>query len=306
VSNQISQEEYGKILKRSTYITLITVLFLILIKAIAFWFTGSVVILSTLADSFFDFVITATNFFLVRISLREETNEHRFGFGKYEALSAFIEAMFIFSVSIFILFLSAQRVISPEAIPYTNIALTVMVVAIVVNFFLVRYQSRIIKKTQSISAHAEHTHYFQDLLTNSAVIVAIILVGNFNLTLADPLFAAAISIYMIYSSIAIFRKSISILIDKEIDNELKEEIKKIVLSHPKVDGFHDFKTRQSGSSQGKFFMQMHIEINEHTSLNESHNIADQVEEKILKEFPDAEVILHVDPNNILEKRVWDD
>ena len=302
----IGQKEYGKVLKRSTYITLITVLFLILIKAIAFWFTGSIVILSTLADSFFDFVITATNFFLVRMSLREETDQHRFGFGKYEALSSFIEAMFIFSVSMFILFLSAQRVISPETIPHTNIALTVMIVSIIVNFFLVRYQSSIIKETESISARAEHTHYFQDLLTNLAVIVAIVLVGNFNLTLADPLFAAAISIYMIYSSIGIFRKSIDILIDKEIDDKLKDEIKQIVMSHPKVDGFHDFKTRQSGSSQGKFFMQMHIEINEHTSLNESHNIVDQVEEQILKEFPDVEVILHVDPNNIVEKKVWND
>ena len=127
----IGQKEYGKVLKRSTYITLVTVLFLILIKAIAFWFTGSIVILSTLADSFFDFVITATNFFLVRMSLREETDQHRFGFGKYEALSSFIEAMFIFSVSVFILFLSAQRVISPETIPHTNIALAVMIVSII-------------------------------------------------------------------------------------------------------------------------------------------------------------------------------
>ena len=53
-------------------------------------------------------------------------------------------------------------------------------------------------------------------------------------------------------------------------------------------------------------MQMHIEINEHTSLNESHNIVDQVEERILEIFPDAEVILHVDPNNIVEKVVWND
>ena len=108
MSSPIRQRQYSKVLRRSTYITLITVLFLISIKAVAFWFTGSIVILSTLADSFFDFVITATNFFLVRMSLREETDQHRFGFGKYEALSSFIEAMFIFSVSMFILFLSAQ------------------------------------------------------------------------------------------------------------------------------------------------------------------------------------------------------
>ena len=306
MSFPINQNEYSKILRSSTYITLATVLFLISIKALAFLFTGSIVILSTLADSFFDFIITATNFFLVRISLKEETDQHRFGFGKYEALSAFIEAMFIFSVSLFILFLSVQRFINHETIPHTNNALVLMIISIVVNFFLVRYQSNIIKQTKSISAEAEYTHYFQDLLTNSAIIVAIILIGNFNLTIADPIFATLISIYMIYSSIIIFRGSVDILIDKEVDSKLKDTIKSIVMSHPKVDGFHDFKTRQSGSSRGKFFMQIHIEINENTSFEESHNIVDQVEELIFKKFPDAEVIIHVDPNDVIEKVVWND
>ena len=306
MSSSINQKEYGKVLRRSTYITLVTVLFLISIKAVAFWLTGSIVILSTLADSFFDFVITATNFFLVRISLREETDQHRFGFGKYEALSAFIEAMFILSVSLFILFLSAQRFIAPETIPHTNIALVVMIISIIVNFFLVRYQSNIIKQTESISAEAERTHYFQDLLTSSAVIFAIILIGNFNLTIADPIFAALISIYMIYTTIGIFRRSVDILIDKEVDSKLKDTIKSIVMSHPQVDGFHDFKTRQSGSSRGKFFMQIHIEIDEKTSFEESHDIVDEVEELILKKFPDAEIIIHVDPNDVVEKVVWND
>ena len=306
MTTPINQKEYSKVIRRSTYVTLVTVLFLISIKVLAFWFTGSIVILSTLADSFFDFIITATNFFLVRFSLKEETDQHRFGFGKYEALSAFIEAIFIFSVSLFILFLSVQRFINPEMIPHTNVALLVMIISIIVNFFLVRYQSNIIKQTESISAEAERTHYFQDLLTNFAVIFAIILIGNFNLTIADPIFAALISIYMIYSSIVIFRKSVDILIDKEVDGKLKDTIKSIVMSHPKVDGFHDFKTRQSGSSRGKFFMQIHIEINENTSFEESHNIVDQVEELILKKFPDAEIIIHVDPNDVVEKVVWND
>ena len=70
MSLSINYNEYATVLKRSTYVTLMTVLFLISIKAVAFWFTGSIVILSTLADSFFDFVITATNFFLVRTKVR--------------------------------------------------------------------------------------------------------------------------------------------------------------------------------------------------------------------------------------------
>ena len=59
-------------------------------------------------------------------------------------------------------------------------------------------------------------------------------------------------------------------------------------------------------SNGKFFMQMHIEVSEHVSLEESHNIADQVEENILNKFPDAEIILHVDPSNVIEEKEFVD
>ena len=111
---------------------------------------------------------------------------------------------------------------------------------------------------------------------------------------------------MIYTTIAIFQKSIAVIIDREIDDDLKSEIFDIVKSHNKVLGFHDVRTRQSGSSKGKFFMQMHIEVSEHVSLEESHNIADQVEENILNQFPDAEIILHVDPSNVIEEKEFVD
>ena len=53
-------------------------------------------------------------------------------------------------------------------------------------------------------------------------------------------------------------------------------------------------------------MQMHIEVSEQVSLEESHNIADQVEENILNKFPDAEIILHVDPSNVIEEKEFVD
>jgi ferrous-iron efflux pump FieF len=51
---------------------------------------------------------------------------------------------------------------------------------------------------------------------------------------------------------------------------------------------------------------MHIEVSEHVSLEESHNIADQVEENILDKFPDAQILLHVDPSHIVEKKEFVD
>ena len=99
---KISQNEYGEKIKKSSLITLGVVLFLIIIKAFAYFATGSIIILSLLADSFFDLIITLTTFILVRISLKKNTNEYRFGYGKAEALSAFIEGIVILLISIFI------------------------------------------------------------------------------------------------------------------------------------------------------------------------------------------------------------
>ena len=93
--------KYGEKIKKSSLITLGVVLFLIVIKAFAYFATGSIIILSLLADSFFDLIITLTTFILVRISLKKNTNEYRFGYGKAEALSAFIEGIVILLISIF-------------------------------------------------------------------------------------------------------------------------------------------------------------------------------------------------------------
>ena len=110
------------------------------------------------------------------------------------------------------------------------------------------------KDTASLSVESEKLHYLSDLLTNIAAFVGIMLVMFADFSRADPLIAALISIYMIYTTIAIFQKSIAVLIDREIDDDLKSEIFDIVKSHNKVLGFHDVRTRQSGSSKGKFFM----------------------------------------------------
>ena len=71
----------------------------------------SIIILSLLADSFFDLIITLTTFILVRISLKKNTNEYRFGYGKAEALSAFIEGIVISLISIFILYMATKTLL---------------------------------------------------------------------------------------------------------------------------------------------------------------------------------------------------
>jgi len=306
-SFHVTQSEYSEKVKRSSLITISVVAFLIIIKLIAYFFTGSIIILSVLADSIFDLIISLTSLVLVRISLQQQTSEYRFGYGKAEALAAFIEGLVILLISLSILILAFQKYQQPDtSMEYVNIATGVMIVSLITTFLLVRYQTKVMKETESLSLESEKLHYMSDLLTNFAALIGLVLVANFNFTKADPIIAALISIYLIYTTFEIFKKSVAVLIDREIDDELKKEIFEIVQSHNKVLGFHDVRTRQSGSSKGKFFIQMHIEVSEHVSLQESHNIADQVEDSILEKFPDSVVLLHIDPQNVIEKKEFID
>ena len=126
----ISQIEYGEKIKKSSLITLGVVLFLIIIKTFAYFSTGSIIILSLLADSFFDLIITLTTFILVRISLKKNTNEYRFGYGKAEALSAFIEGIVILLISIFILYMSYQNFFIGPEVTIINSEIAILVIAI--------------------------------------------------------------------------------------------------------------------------------------------------------------------------------
>ena len=178
----ITQSEYSEKLRHLSYVTIATVSFLIAIKLVAYSYTGSIILLSVAADSVFDLIISLTNFILVRISLKKSTSTYRYGYGKAEALSAFIEGIIIFIISVLILAIAVQKYINPESsMPHTNLALGVMAISLITTFFLVRYQSKIMRQTDSISVESEKLHYISDLLTNFAALIGIILVSNFNI-----------------------------------------------------------------------------------------------------------------------------
>ena len=192
----ITQETYSKKILRSSYVTLATVLFLIIIKSVALYFTGSIIILSVLADSFFDGIISLTSFILVRISLKKSTKDFRFGFSKIESLASFLEGIVIVLISISILVLAFKKYYNPEPfMPFTNIGIIVLVVSLITTLVLVRYQTNVLHATSSLAVESERIHYISDSLSYLAAIVGLILVAN-NITVADPIVAILIGTFL--------------------------------------------------------------------------------------------------------------
>jgi len=291
MSNPASKIESEHLLKLATRASVVTAAILIIVKLVAHWQTGSVSILASLIDSLMDAGASIINLLAVSYALAPPDKEHRFGHGKAESLAGLAQATFIAGSGLFLILESIQRLVNPHPIEAVGIGIGVMVFSIVATLVLLCIQRYVIKKTHSTAIRADALHYKTDLLTNAAIIVALLL-SQFGWLGIDPLFALAIAAYILYSSWEIGNEAFHDLLDREITTEKCKQIIEIAKAHPQVRGLHDLRTRLSGRTE---FIQMHLEMDDNLPLIEAHEIADQVEEKIMQAIPTADVVIHLDP-----------
>jgi ferrous-iron efflux pump FieF len=285
--------------RRATYASVAVALLLIGIKFVAWLETGSVALLSSVIDSLLDAVASVINLIAVRHAMTPADREHRFGHGKAEPLAVLGQSAFITGSALWLLAEAIRRLIAP--IPGSNppLGIIVMVVSIVVTVGLVLYQRHVVQRTGSIVISADELHYRSDVILNLGVIAALLLTATFSAPMLDPLFGAAIGIWIICSAVGLARLSLVQLMDQELPDAEREKIRAIAQSHPGVTAAHDLRTRVAGPTA---FIQIHIEMDGQMSLIRAHEISDEVEAKLRAAFPNAEIMIHQDPEGIEEPR----
>jgi len=287
-------------MRLATYASVVTAAILIAVKLVAWLYTDSISLLSTLVDSVLDIFASLINLAAVRHALTPADKEHRFGHGKAEPLAALGQAAFISGSALFLIFEAGHRLFDPEPLAHTTLGIWVMVFAIAATFALTRFQAYVVRKTGSMAIRADSLHYVGDLLVNISVIVALLLVAELGWLWVDSVFGLAIAVYISTNAWRIAHGAYDMLMDRELPDEERQRIKEIVLAHPRVMDLHDLRTRSSGPYA---FIQIHLELDGAMSLLESHEIADEVEALIREAFPEAEVLIHQDPHGIEEPRV---
>ena len=294
-----SRDQTERLMRRATSAAVSVALLLIAVKLAAWLITDSVSLLSSLADSVMDALASLVNLLAVRHALQPADPEHRFGHGKAEPLAGLGQAAFICASGIYLIFEAVGRLIEPRDIVHGELGLSVMVFSIAVTAALVAYQRAVVRRTDSLAIRADSVHYATDILVNGGVIVSLLLVMFLDWRAADPIVALLIAGFIIFSAGRIARSSLNHLMDRELPDTERERIKKIALNHPAVIDCHDLKTRAAGLNS---FIQLHISMDGGLTLDAAHEISDAVEAAILAAFPNAEVIIHADPEGVLEAR----
>jgi ferrous-iron efflux pump FieF len=268
---------------------------------LAIWIvTGSVAILGSLVDSGIDAIASLVTLISVRQAAQPPDRAHRYGHGKAEPLGAFAQAGFVLGSALFLASEAIRRLITPEPIRQTELGIVVLLFAIVLTAGLIAFQRSVVRRTGSIAIRADSMHYRSDLLMNVAVIAALLLTEATGLLIIDPLIGLAIVGVLLYMALAVARHALDMLMDRELPAEQRAQIRQLVLAHPEARGLHDLRTRRAGTD---VFIELHLEIAGNLSLEQAHEITDQVEARLREAFPDADILVHQEPAGLQDERL---
>src|SRR5216684_1031259 len=171
----------------ATYASVGVATLLIAVKFAAWLETGSVAVLSNLVA--------------VRHAMSPADREHRFGHGKAEPLAVLGQSAFITGSAMLLLAEAVRRLIAPARVENPPAGIAVMIFSIVVTVGLVLYQRHVVRRTGSIAITADELHYRSDVVLNLSVIAALVLGSALDIPILDPLFGAAIGLWIVYSAV---------------------------------------------------------------------------------------------------------
>lgn len=282
-------------LKTSTArLSIIAAAFLIVLKTGTGFLTGSISVWASLLDSVMDIFSSSLNYFAVRISSRPADEGHHYGHGKVESLAGLFQALVIGFSGLFLIWEAINRLREPHATQAETIGIGSMVIAIVVSVALVARLRRVARQTESPALKSDALHYATDIYINLGVLGALVVTVFTGWRWADPVVSITIAVYILWSAAHVARESIHMLMDRRLPDDVDERVAMIVSRYHRegVLGFHDLRTRQSGSQK---FVDLHLEVKRDKKFEEAHDLTVKVLRDIEAELPRTRVHIHTDP-----------
>src|SRR5712691_65471 len=183
-------------------------------KTVVGFSTGSLAILSEAAHSLIDLVATVMTYFAVRVSGKPADEEHHYGHGKVESVTALAETALLFVLSGIVIWEALQRLLGGHghAVEATAWAFGVIVASILVDFFRARVLYRVAAETSSEALEADALHFGSDMWSSVAVLIGLVAVA-FGYDWADSVAAFVVAIFICIAGWRLGRRTIDTLTD---------------------------------------------------------------------------------------------
>lgn len=279
----------------TTLVGIIVSAILAVVKAIGGVFGNSYALIADAIESGAD-VFTSTMLWIgLKWSGKPPDKSHPYGHGKVEALVAIGIALALTFAAGIIIRDSIINIQVPHKTPapYT---LIILIAVVITKELLYRFVMKTGKELNSGAVKADAFHHRSDAITSIAAFVgiSIALIGGEGYEVADDYAALFAGLFIIYNAYGIVRPAIGELLDEALEPELLDQIKKLA---NEVEGV-EFVEKHYSRKMGTFYhIDLHIWVNGKIMVEEGHNIAHKVKDKIIKNIPHImDVHIHVEPS----------
>lgn len=290
-------------LKKFAWLSVAASVVTIILKAGAWWLTGSVGLLSDAAESLVNLVAAIVALIAITIAERPADDDHQFGHSKAEYFSAGVEGAMIFIAAGSIIVLAVERLLNPQELEQLGVGLLVSVVASILNGIVGTMLIRAGRKHRSVTLTADGKHLLTDVITSVGVVVGVGLVWLTGWSALDPIVAIGVGINILFVGGGLVRKSAMGLMDATLSDEDNAAIEAVLDSYRRsgeVD-FHELRTRESGVRR---FVEFHVLVPGSWSVERAHDLVENVESEIRDKLPDSHIASHIEP--IEDDRAYND
>lgn len=268
---------------------------LVVLKIIIGALTGSVAIVSEAIHSGLDLVASVIAYISVRTSHQPPDRSHPFGHGKIENVSGTIETLLIFIAGAWIIYESASKLLSPTTLRLPYLGIAVMLFGALVNFLVGRKIGRVGEETKSVAMKSNALHLMTDVYTSLGVAASLVLVSVTGMHVLDPLIAIGIALFIMKEALDLGKESFLPLVDVSLTDKEHRQIISILkrYAHEYIE-FHDLRTRRSGPEE---HIDLHLVVAADKTVAEAHSLCDRVEADIRSSFPQAQILIHIEPES---------
>ena len=286
--------------KKASYLEgTVSIIVNICLFALKYWagiVSGSIALMAdawhTLSDSISSVVVILG----AKLASKKPDKDHPFGHGRWELVSSIIIAIILVLIAFGFITDSIAQLRTRESANFGTLAIVVTVVSIVVKELLAQYAFFLGRKSGSSTVKADGWHHRTDALSSLVILIGILFKDYF--WWIDGVLGMLVSLMLMYAAYHILMESVNIILGEDPDEDLIQEIRKLISSLYDFDIYpHHFHIHNYISSKELIF---HIKIENHLSVEEGHAIATAIEEEIDEKLSIKSTI-HLEPIDYAHK-----
>jgi len=288
IKNKKVRERYGYL---GGVIGILVNLVLFSIKITAGLLVNSIAVIADAFNNLSDVGASLVTIFGFKLSSKPADKEHPFGHGRIEYISGLIVAFLVILVGFEFIKSSFERIKNPVSVEFSLLPFILLIISISFKIWLSRFYRGIGNKINSSALKASSVDSISDVISSSTVVISL-LISKFTSLPIDGYISLVVSFVILYAGYNLIKDTLNPLLGVAPDEDLVEDIQKMLLSYEHIDGVHDLLVHNYGP--GRIIASIHAEVPLDISVVAAHEVIDRAEKEISSELG-IYLLIHMDP-----------